>query len=116
MEILAYHFVRQESVLSLLNCINGCLLAFLKCIDGSVLSLQNSIDGSVLAFLKCMAGSVLAFLKCTDGSVWTYLNDTYVPYGTTLGFPLNLLPLDFHSWGILVYHDLYEIKATQSPI
>ena len=39
-----------------------------------------------------------------------------VPYGPTLGFPLNLLPLDFHSRGIMVYHSYYAGKATKLPI
>ena len=70
--------------------------------DGSVLAFLKCMDGSVLAFIKCMDGSVLAFLKCTDSSVWTHLNGTYGLCGPTLGFPLNLLPLDVHSWGILL--------------
>ena len=32
---------------------------------------------------------------------WTFL------YGPTIGFTLNLLPLDFHSLGILGYHSYY---------
>ena len=52
-------------------------------------------------FLKSIVGSVLALLNSTDGSIWTHLNGTY---GPTLGFPLNLLPLDFHRRGILVNH------------
>ena len=35
-----------------------------------------------------------------------------VRYGPTLGFPINLLPLNFHSRGILVYHSYYTGKAT----
>ena len=74
------------------------------------------MDGSVLAFLKCMDGSVLAFLKCTDGSVWTHLNGTYGSVWSHRSFRLNLLPLDFHSWGILVYDSYYARKATKLPV
>ena len=34
----------------------------------------------------------------------------------TLGFPLNLLPLDFHSRRILVYHSYYTRKATKKTV
>ena len=33
-----------------------------------------------------------------------------VPYVPTLGLPVNLLPLDFHSRGILVYHTIMQEK------
>ena len=35
-----------------------------------------------------------------------------VPHGPTSGF--NLIPLDFHSWGFLVYHSYYVTKATKT--
>ena len=66
------------------------------------------MDGSILVFLKYMDGSVFAFLKCTDGSVCTHLNGTY-------GFPLNLLPLDFHSMGFMMDHIYNARKATKLP-
>ena len=58
--------------------------------------------GFILAFLKYIYGSVLPFLKCTDGSVWSHLN------GSTSGFPLNLLPPDFHSQGIMLVFDIMQ--------
>ena len=71
------------------------------------------MDASVLAFLKFMVGSVLTFLKYTDSCVWTHLNVTYVWYDPALGFPFNVLTLDFHSKGILVYHS-YNAKQAEN--
>ena len=88
MKILAYHFAKQELGWPHLNC----------------------MDGSILALLNYTDGSVLAFLNCTDGSVLTHLNSVYCP---SSGFPLNLVSLDFHSWGFFWYHGYYARKATK---
>ena len=61
-----------------------------------------------------MDGSVLAFLNCTDGPYWPTLMVHTVPYCPTSGFPLNLVSLDFHSWGFLWYHGYYARKATKN--
>ena len=58
-------------------------------------------NNSKFPLLKYKEGYVLAFLKCTDNfrmdpKCYTSLN------GPTSGFPLNLLPLDFHSREILL--------------
>ena len=39
-----------------------------------------------------------------------------VLYRPTFGFPLNLLPLDFHRQEILLYHSYYARKSTKLPI
>ena len=39
-----------------------------------------------------------------------------VPYWPTSGFQCNLPPLDFHSWGIPMYHSYYARKALKCPI
>ena len=59
---------------------------------------------SLVFLLKCMA-----FLKCTDDSSM----DPPKWHIQTLGFPLNMLALDFHSREIFVYHIsmfLFEIE------
>ena len=39
-----------------------------------------------------------------------------VLYGPTLGFPFNLLPLNFNNPGVLVKLSYYTRKATELPI
>ena len=39
-----------------------------------------------------------------------------VLFNPTLGFSLNLLILDFHSWGVPVYYSYHARKATKLPI
>ena len=63
-----------------------------------------------------MDGFVLAFLKYIDSSVLAHLLVHTVPYGPTSGFPLNLVPQDFHSREFLEYHGYYERKATKNPV
>ena len=74
---------------------------------------SNMLDrNSVLFLLNCIDSPVMAFPnfgpKCLDSSVWTDQKVHMVPSGPTLGFPLNLPPLDFHRWVILVYHSVYK--------
>ena len=74
------------------------------------------MDIYVFAFLKCMDRSVLAFIKCTDSSAWIRLNGTHGFYGTTLGFPLNMLKLDFLGRVIFVNNNYIASKSVQLPI
>ena len=56
---------------------------------------NGSVGGQISAY-SCLAPKLCLFFRMDPKIVHTAL------YVSTLGFPLNLLPLDFHSWDKLL--------------